>query len=73
MEAKCALSQLKLLVSRLIRSVLWYSVKSFPCGFLIHGLCAHPDCSFVARYDSVRPDESMNRKLRDEREEYMMG
>lgn len=52
-----AVSQLKLVVSRLIRTVLWYSMMGFPCGFLIRWLCAHPDCSFVVRYDSVRPEE----------------
>lgn len=56
-RASCASSQLKLRVSRLIRTVLWYSVKGFPCGFVSRWLCAHPDCSFVVRYDSVRPKQ----------------
>lgn len=47
--------------------MLWYSAKTFPCGFLIHGPSAHPDCSFVVRYDSVRPDEPMNPKVSQRR------
>lgn len=63
LDRRVVQSQLKLIVSRLIRTVLWYSVKGFPCGFLIRWLCAHPDFSFVVRYDSVRPKESMRGRV----------
>lgn len=39
--------------------MLWYSVKGSHVGSWFIWLCAHPDCSFVVRYDSVRPEESM--------------
>lgn len=51
--------QLKLVVSGLIRTVLWCSVQGFPCGFLIRWLCAQPDCSFVVRHDRVRAEKWM--------------